>query len=199
MSDKNEDGRTIENLTPLRSRPINAAGPSETATPIPTPTMGVAGIPTPPCRRFRAGTGPPGVRTHRYESMIWSFQELRKEFMDFESRIQDHLEIVLDEIRDSNRRREEQHDEMMRIDGLTNSRGPGSSIDALTNSRGLRSSSDAPTNSRGLGSFSDGRTKCRGPGSFSGATKQCRGPGFFSGATKHSRGPGSSIDGPTDF
>ncbi|KAK0601379.1 hypothetical protein LWI29_023706 [Acer saccharum] len=59
--------------------------------------------------------GPPGVRTQRHESVIQSFQELRNEFKDFESRVQDRLEIVLDELRDSNRRREEEHAELMRI------------------------------------------------------------------------------------
>ncbi|TXG57102.1 hypothetical protein EZV62_018415 [Acer yangbiense] len=130
MPDEYEDGRST---TPPQSRPTNAAGPSGAATP--TPTTGVADIPTPPRRRFRAGTigggldhaaprsqhantvreGPPGVRTQRHESVIQSFQELRKEFKDFESRVQDRLEIVLDELRDSNRRREEEHAELMRI------------------------------------------------------------------------------------
>ncbi|TXG64074.1 hypothetical protein EZV62_011068 [Acer yangbiense] len=130
MPDEYEDGRST---TPPPSRPTNAAGPSGAATP--TPTTGVADIPTPPRRRFRAGTigggldhaaprsqhadtvreGPPGVRTQRHESVIQSFQELRKEFKDFESRVQDRLEIVLDELRDSNRRREEEHAELMRI------------------------------------------------------------------------------------
>ncbi|KAK4839621.1 hypothetical protein QYF36_023404 [Acer negundo] len=127
MPDEYEDGRTTYNLTPPRSRPTSAAGHSGTATP--TPTTGVADIPTSPRRRFKAGTvggtrphrttvpasrycprGPPRVRTHRYESVIQSFQKLRK---DFESRIQDRLEIVLDEIRDSDLRRKEQHDEIM--------------------------------------------------------------------------------------
>ncbi|KAK1576953.1 hypothetical protein Q3G72_017816 [Acer saccharum] len=130
MPDEYEDGRST---TPPQSRPTNAAGPSGAATP--TPTTGVADIPTPPRRRFRAGTigggldhaaprsqhantvreGPPGVRTQRHESVIQSFQELRKEFKDFESRVQDRLEIVLDELRDSNRRREEEHAELMLI------------------------------------------------------------------------------------
>ncbi|KAK1550248.1 hypothetical protein Q3G72_009694 [Acer saccharum] len=130
MPDEYEDGRST---TPPQSRPTNAAGPSGAATP--TPTTGVADIPTPPRRRFRAGTigggldhaaprsqhantvqeGPPGVRTQRHESVIQSFQELRNEFKDFESRVQDRLEIVLDELRDSNRRREEEHAELMRI------------------------------------------------------------------------------------
>ena len=35
--------------------------------------------------------------------------------MDFESRVHDRLEIVLDELRDSDQRREEQHAEIMRI------------------------------------------------------------------------------------
>ncbi|TXG68986.1 hypothetical protein EZV62_003921 [Acer yangbiense] len=94
MPDEYEDGRST---TPPQSRPTNAAGPSGAATP--TPTTG----------------GPPGVRTQRHESVIQSFQELRKEFKDFESRVQDRLEIVLDELRDSNRRREEEHAELMRI------------------------------------------------------------------------------------
>ncbi|KAK1575152.1 hypothetical protein Q3G72_003064 [Acer saccharum] len=130
MPDEYEDGRST---TPPQSRPTNAAGPSGAATP--TPTTGVADIPTPPRRRFRAGTiggeldhaaprsqhantvqeGPPGVRTQRHESVIQSFQELRNKFKDFESRVQDRLEIVLDELRDSNRRREEEHAELMRI------------------------------------------------------------------------------------
>ncbi|KAK0586313.1 hypothetical protein LWI29_004886 [Acer saccharum] len=116
MPDEYEDGRST---TPPQSRPTNAAGPSGVATP--TPTTGVADIPTPPRRRFRAVTsfhsiqGPPGVRTQRHESVIQSFQELRNEFKDFESRVQDWLEIVLDELRDSNRRREEEHAELMRI------------------------------------------------------------------------------------
>ncbi|KAK1566951.1 hypothetical protein Q3G72_006450 [Acer saccharum] len=59
--------------------------------------------------------GPPGVRTQRHESVIQSLQELRKEFKDFESWVQDRLEIALDELRDSNRRREEEHAELMRI------------------------------------------------------------------------------------
>ncbi|KAK1577166.1 hypothetical protein Q3G72_019471 [Acer saccharum] len=59
--------------------------------------------------------GPLGVRTQRHESVIQSFQELRNEFKDFESRVHDRLEIVLDELRDSNRRREEEHAELMRI------------------------------------------------------------------------------------
>ncbi|KAK0579375.1 hypothetical protein LWI29_025355 [Acer saccharum] len=116
MPDEYEDGRST---TPPQSRPTNAAGPSGAATP--TPTTGVADIPTPPRRRFRAVTsfhsiqGPPGVRTQRHESVIQSFQELRNEFKDFESRVQDRLEIVLDELRDSNWRREEEHAELMRI------------------------------------------------------------------------------------
>ncbi|KAK0600753.1 hypothetical protein LWI29_018103 [Acer saccharum] len=94
MPDEYEDGRST---TPPQSRPTNAAGPSGAATP--TPTTG----------------GPPGVCTQRHESVIQSFQELRNEFKDFESRVQDSLEIVLDEHRDSNQRREEEHAELMRI------------------------------------------------------------------------------------
>ncbi|KAK0595016.1 hypothetical protein LWI29_002583 [Acer saccharum] len=107
MPDEYEDGRST---TPPQSTPTNAAGPSGAATP--TPTTGVADIPTPHRQRFR---GPSGVRTQRHESVIQSFQELRKEFKDFESQVQDRLEIVLDELRDSNRRREEEHAELMRI------------------------------------------------------------------------------------
>ena len=47
--------------------------------------------------------------------MIQSFQGLRKEFTDFESRVQDQLKTVLDELRESDRRREEQHAEMVRM------------------------------------------------------------------------------------
>ncbi|KAK1587870.1 hypothetical protein Q3G72_017695 [Acer saccharum] len=120
MLDEYEDGRST---TPPQSRPTKATGPSGAAipTPTPAPTTGVANIPTPPRRRFRAVTsfhsiqGPPGVCTQRHESVIQSFQELRKEFKDFESRVQDRLEIVLDELRDSDRRREEEHVELMRI------------------------------------------------------------------------------------
>ncbi|KAK0578292.1 hypothetical protein LWI29_008115 [Acer saccharum] len=85
MPDEYKDGRST---TPPQSRPTNAAGPSGAATPTPTPTTGVADIPTLPRRRFRA---------------------------DFESRVQDRLEIILDELRDSNRRREEEHAELMCI------------------------------------------------------------------------------------
>ncbi|KAK1562824.1 hypothetical protein Q3G72_017661 [Acer saccharum] len=46
MPDEYEDGRSTNNLTPPQSRLTNAAGPSGAATP--TPTTGVADIPTPP-------------------------------------------------------------------------------------------------------------------------------------------------------
>ncbi|KAK1549119.1 hypothetical protein Q3G72_018198 [Acer saccharum] len=52
MPDEYEDGRST---TPPQSRPTNTAGPSGAATP--TPTTGVADIPTPHRRRFRAGFG----------------------------------------------------------------------------------------------------------------------------------------------
>ncbi|KAK1584650.1 hypothetical protein Q3G72_034849 [Acer saccharum] len=99
MPDEYEDRRSTDNLTPPWSRPTSAAGPSGAATP--TPTTGVADILTPPRRRFRA--------------VIQSFQELRKEFIDFESRVQDRLKIVLDELRDNNRHKEEEHAELIRI------------------------------------------------------------------------------------
>ncbi|KAK2662123.1 hypothetical protein Ddye_000697 [Dipteronia dyeriana] len=93
-------------------------------------TAGVADIPAPPLRRLRAGTigggvdhavppsivqeGPSRVRAHQFELVMHSFQELREEFMDIESRLHDRLEIVLDELRDNDRRKEEQHAEMIR-------------------------------------------------------------------------------------
>ncbi|KAI9194031.1 hypothetical protein LWI28_002541 [Acer negundo] len=56
MPNEYEDGHSTGNLTPPRSRLPSAAGPSGIATPTPTPTKGVADIPTPPGQRFRAGT-----------------------------------------------------------------------------------------------------------------------------------------------
>ncbi|KAK2645273.1 hypothetical protein Ddye_020468 [Dipteronia dyeriana] len=126
-NDVHEGGCSSNNHTPEQTRPTNTAEPSGTA--------GVADIPIPLCLRFRAGTigggvdhaVPPSiveevrihkvlrVRAHQFESVMHSFQELREEFIDFESRLQDRLEIVLDELRDSDRRREEQHVEMICI------------------------------------------------------------------------------------
>ncbi|KAK2640311.1 hypothetical protein Ddye_028106 [Dipteronia dyeriana] len=126
MLDENDvhgGGCSTNNHTHEQTRPTSTAEPSGTA--------GVADIPIPRRRRFRAGTigggvdhavppsivkeGPSRVRAHQFESVMHSFQELREEFIDFESSLQDRLEIVLDELRDSNRRREEQHAEMIRI------------------------------------------------------------------------------------
>ncbi|KAK4836673.1 hypothetical protein QYF36_026064 [Acer negundo] len=90
MLDEYEAGSSTDNLKPPQYRSISAARPSETV----IPTTSVADIATPPRQRFI------------------SSQELRKEFMDFESRVHDQLEIVLDELRDSDRHREEQHVEM---------------------------------------------------------------------------------------
>ncbi|KAK1581788.1 hypothetical protein Q3G72_009057 [Acer saccharum] len=100
MPDEYEDGRST---TPPQSRPTNtnAAGPSGAATP--TPTTGVADIPTPPRRRFRAGTIGGGLDHAAPRSQHANTVR------------EDRLEIVLDELRDSNRRREEEHAELMRI------------------------------------------------------------------------------------
>ena len=54
IPDEFEDGPSTDNLTAPGSKPTSAAGPSGTTTP--TPTTGVAHIPTPPRLRFRAGT-----------------------------------------------------------------------------------------------------------------------------------------------
>ncbi|KAK1567463.1 hypothetical protein Q3G72_012483 [Acer saccharum] len=201
MPDEYEDGRST---TPPQSRPTNAAGPSGAATP--TPTTGVADIPTPPRRRFRAVTsfhsiqGPPGVRTQRHESVIQSFQELRNEFKDFESRVQDRLEIVLDELRDSNRRREEEHAELMRIfrsyrHNDDQSHTPlGHSLSMSQYARSYHPF-DPPVGLQNSAEVQDppvGQEQCRGPGSSSGPTEQCRGPGSSSGPTEQCRGPGSS-------
>ncbi|KAK1556428.1 hypothetical protein Q3G72_004886 [Acer saccharum] len=98
MPDEYEDGRST---TPPQSRPTNAAGPSGAATP--TPTTGVADIPTPPRRRFRAGTIGGGLDHAAPRSQHANTVR------------EDRLEIVLDELRDSNRCREEEHAELMRI------------------------------------------------------------------------------------
>ncbi|KAK4836734.1 hypothetical protein QYF36_027221 [Acer negundo] len=79
MPDEYEDERTTDNLTAPRSKPTSAAGPSRTATP--TPTTGVANVPTPPRRCFRAGTvggtGPCSttISASRYcpRGTTWSF------------------------------------------------------------------------------------------------------------------------------
>ncbi|KAK2642789.1 hypothetical protein Ddye_024552 [Dipteronia dyeriana] len=122
-NDVHEGGYGTNNHTPEQTRPTSITEPSG--------TTGVADIPTPQRQRFRAGTigggvdhavppsivqeGPSRVRAYQFESVMHSFQELQKDFMNFESRIQDRLEIVLDELRDSDQRREEQHAEMIRI------------------------------------------------------------------------------------
>ncbi|KAK1584304.1 hypothetical protein Q3G72_031770 [Acer saccharum] len=98
MPDEYEDGRST---TPPQFRPTNAAGPSGAATP--TPTTGVADIPKPPRRRFRACTIGGGLDHAAPRSQHANTVR------------EDRLEIVLDKLRDSNRRREEEHAELMRI------------------------------------------------------------------------------------
>ncbi|KAK2658015.1 hypothetical protein Ddye_011067 [Dipteronia dyeriana] len=78
-NDVHEGGCSTNNHTPEQTRPTSTVEPSGTA------------------------GGPPRVRAHQFESVMHSFQELREEFMDFESRIQDRLEIFLDELPDSDR------------------------------------------------------------------------------------------------
>ncbi|KAK2640327.1 hypothetical protein Ddye_028122 [Dipteronia dyeriana] len=90
-NDVHEGGCSTNNHTHEQTRPTSTAEPSGTA--------GVADIPIPLRRRFRAGTIGGGV-DHAVPPSI-----VKK----------DRLEIVLDELRDSDRHREEQHAEMIRI------------------------------------------------------------------------------------
>ncbi|KAK0584354.1 hypothetical protein LWI29_011836 [Acer saccharum] len=80
----------------------------------------VIGGPTEPQSSVREGVS--GVRSCQLDAIMQSMQQLREDFHDFESRIHDRMEIYLGELRESERRREEQHAEVMCI--LRTFKGP---------------------------------------------------------------------------
>ncbi|KAK2650405.1 hypothetical protein Ddye_017894 [Dipteronia dyeriana] len=99
-NDVHEDGCSTNNHTLEYTRPTSTTEPSGTAGTV----GGGLDHAVPPST---VQEGPLRDRAHQFESVMHSFQELREDFMDFESRIQDRLEIVLDELRDSDHHREE--------------------------------------------------------------------------------------------
>ncbi|KAK2651286.1 hypothetical protein Ddye_018775 [Dipteronia dyeriana] len=73
----------------------------------------VMGGPTEPQSSVQEGVSE--VCGCRFDVIMQSIQQLQEDFHDFESRIQDRMEVYLGELRESERRKDEQHAEVMCI------------------------------------------------------------------------------------